>query len=56
VRGLSSVTVLADACLVAGTLSTIAMLKENTGIQWLWEMNQPHVWMDEAGKIGGTLS
>lgn len=55
VRSLSSVSVLAEDCLVAGTLSTIAMLKENKGIQWLLDMNMPHLWMDEAGKIGGTL-
>lgn len=55
VHTLSSVCVLADDCLVAGTLSTIAMLKEKKGIQWLLDMNVPHLWMDEAGGVGGTL-
>lgn len=55
VHALSSVSVLAADCLVAGTLSTIAMLKEKKGIQWLLDMNVPHLWMDEAGGVGGTL-
>jgi|SRR5665647_740859 len=55
-RGLSSVSVLADQCLVAGSVSTIAMLQGRNGIQWLKEMGVQHVCMDEYGKLEGTPS
>jgi len=52
-RGLSSVSVVADDCLVAGSLSTIAMLKGRNGIAWLKALGVRHVVMDEDGRIGG---
>lgn len=55
VHGLSSVTVLAPQCMVAGSLATIAMLKEGNGIAWLAERNLPHRWIDAAGDQGGNL-
>lgn len=55
VRGLSSVSVMTEQCLVAGSIATIAMLKGNAGKQWLTEMGIPHIWMDEAGSVGGQL-
>ncbi|MGB0502488.1 MAG: FAD:protein FMN transferase, partial [Thalassolituus sp.] len=33
----ASVTILAPSCLLAGTLSTIAMLREASAIEWLEE-------------------
>ena len=53
VKHLASVSVLADFCLIAGSASTIAMLKEQQGAQWLQELGLPHVWMDVNGQIGG---
>ena len=56
VRYLASVSVVGDFCVVAGSASTIAMLKEEQGPAWLEEMGLPHLWMDVHGKQGGTLS
>ncbi len=56
VRHLASVTVIGPYCLVAGSASTIALLKEGEGPQWLQRLGFPHVWVDAAGEVGGTLS
>jgi len=53
VRHLASVSVAGDFCLVAGSASTIAMLKEQDGPEWLRDLGLPHVWMDVNGQIGG---
>jgi len=53
-RGLSSVSVIAGECLVAGSLSTTAMLKGRDGIAWLNALGVRHVVMDEDGRFGGT--
>ena len=53
-QGLRSVSVIADDCLVAGSLATIAMLKGRDGIDWLRTLGVRHVFMDERGVIGGT--
>ena len=53
-RGLSSVSVIASECLVAGTLSTTAMLKGRDGIAWLKALGVRHIFMDEEGRVGGT--
>ncbi|MBF0566377.1 MAG: FAD:protein FMN transferase [Nitrospirae bacterium] len=55
VRGLASVSVLAPQCLVAGSVSTIAMLKEKDGIRWLSEMGLPHLWVGDDGETGKIL-
>lgn len=55
VRYLSAVSVVADLCVVAGSASTIAMLKEHDGPQWLAEMGLPHLWVDTQGNQGGSL-
>ena len=39
--GLSSVSIVADRCMVAGSISTIAMLKEKEGSAWLRTLNVP---------------
>jgi len=55
VEGLAAVSVIADLCLVAGSASTIAMLKQQTGPQWLVELGLPHRWTDLEGRAGGTF-
>jgi len=55
VEGLASVTVLAGRCMVAGSAATIAMLKGESGAQWLAEMGVPHHWVDNTGWRGGNL-
>src|SRR5665213_474404 len=54
VRGLSSVTVISDRCLVAGSLSTIAMLKGRLGIDWLRQLGVRHFAVTEDGQCYGT--
>jgi len=55
VRHLASVSVLGEFCVVAGSASTIAMLKEEEGPAWLEELGLPHIWVDVNGKQGGDL-
>ena len=55
VNGLSSVTVMAEQCLLAGTLSTIAMLKEGGGKKWLEDFGIPHCWVDDKLRLGGNI-
>jgi thiamine biosynthesis lipoprotein len=55
VSGLSSVTAIAPQCMVAGSVATIAILKEFKGIEWLAERGLPHGWVDVNGKLGGDL-
>ena len=56
VHGLSSVTALAPQCMVAGSATTIAMLKEADGVRWLSALGVPHWWVDDNGRQGGTLA
>ncbi len=56
VKHLASVSVVGDFCVVAGSAATIAMLKEGQGAEWLQGLGLPHLWIDVAGKAGGTLT
>ena len=56
VRRLAAVTVVADLCVVAGSAATIGMLKDDAGPQWLARLGLPHLWVDTAGNVGGTLA
>ncbi len=56
VRGLAGVSVAAAECVVAGSATTIAMLMEERGINWLEEVGLPHVWMDQGLASGGTYA
>jgi thiamine biosynthesis lipoprotein len=53
-QGLASVTVIADRCLVAGSLSTAAMLKGKDAPAWLQSLGVRHIAIDENGKYCGT--
>lgn len=55
VRALAAVSVLSDLCVVAGSASTIAMLKEEQGPAWLNSLGLPHLWVDVNGKTGGSI-
>jgi len=55
VRGLASVSVAAELCIVAGSASTIAMLKEEQGPAWLEALGVAHLWVDVHGRQGGPL-
>lgn len=53
VQHLASVSVVGDFCLIAGSASTIAMLKEQDGPEWLQQLGLAHAWMDVDGQMGG---
>jgi thiamine biosynthesis lipoprotein len=54
-QGLASVSVVAQSCLVAGTVSTIAMLKGPAeGPAWLASLGLPHLYVDVHGRVGGS--
>ena len=55
VRHLAAVSVIGDFCVVAGSASTIAMLKENDGADWLQDLGLPHLWVDVQGVSGGSI-
>lgn len=50
VQGLHAVSVFGPRCLVAGSTSTIAMLKGEEGKQWLDSTGLPYIWIDEQGE------
>ena len=56
VRHLAAVSVVGDFCVVAGSASTIAMLKEDKGTDWLQELGLPHLWVDVHGETGGSIA
>ena len=47
----SSVSVVADQCLVAGSASTITMLKEYHGLQWVKELGLTSLCINNLGEI-----
>ena len=56
VSSLASTSVCAEQCVVAGTSSTIAMLKgEQEGIVWLEQLGLPYMCMNQEQKVFGTL-
>lgn len=55
VKHLASVSVVGEFCVVAGSASTIAMLKEDQGPAWLESLGLPYCWVDVQGKTGGSL-
>lgn len=52
---MAAVSVIADLCVVAGSASTIAMLMDAQGPQWLQTLGLQHLWMDVQGQSGGSL-
>jgi thiamine biosynthesis lipoprotein len=56
VRHLAAVSVVGDFCVVAGSASTIAMLKEAQGIEWLQDLGLPYLWVDVHGKTGASIA
>jgi thiamine biosynthesis lipoprotein len=53
---LSSVSVLAPQCLIAGTATTIAMLKEKAGPEWLRQLGLPQLCFDQQLRPSGNLA
>ena len=54
-RHMASVSVVAELGIVAGSVSTIAMLEEERGPAWLAASGLPHLWMNVDGEVGGSL-
>lgn len=54
VHGLSAASVLAEQCLVAGSVSSIAMLKGAEGKRWLQQMGVSYACMDEQNGLERT--
>ena len=53
--GLRAVSVAANLCTVAGSVATIAMLKEeHEAISWLQESGLSHVYMDGEEAVSGV--
>ncbi|MGV8713011.1 MAG: FAD:protein FMN transferase [Nitrosomonas sp.] len=56
VNYMAAVSVIGEFCVVAGSASTIGMLKEKQGAAWLDSLGLPHLWVNVDGEIGGSLS
>jgi len=57
VQGLTCASVIAPSCLVAGTATTIAMLKGDVeGPRWLDALGLPNVRMSASGQVSGSLA
>lgn len=56
VAGLIAVSVVADHCLLAGSATTLTLLRGNHGIAWLEQQGLPWLAMDDAGQVYGTLA
>ncbi|MCP5243205.1 FAD:protein FMN transferase [Nitrosomonas sp.] len=55
VRHMAAVSIVGEYCVVAGSASTIGMLKEEQGSEWLSELGLPYLWVDVSGNTGGSL-
>ena len=55
VNRMAAVSVIGDFCVIAGSASTIGMLKEQQGGKWLAQLGLPHLWIDVDGQAGGSL-
>ena len=55
VNYMAAVSVIGEFCVVAGSASTIAMLKQEQGALWLQDLGLPHVWVNVNGESGGYL-
>jgi thiamine biosynthesis lipoprotein len=52
--GLSSVSVVAETCLLAGSVASLAMLMGLDGPAWLSGLGVAHLWADDEGANGGS--
>ena len=57
VKSLAAVSVIAPLCLIAGTASTIAMLKgERDGTAWLDSLGLANLRVTQSGVVSGTIA
>lgn len=55
VNYMAAVSVIGEFCVVAGSASTIGMLKGEAGPAWLNALGLPHLWVNVQGESGGSL-
>ena len=55
VRGLVSVTILAEQCVIAGSICTISMLMEKRGKKWLQSVGIKYFWVDRKQVSGNNV-
>jgi thiamine biosynthesis lipoprotein len=55
VNYMAAVSVIGEFCVVAGSASTIGMLKDEQGSDWLDALGLPHLWVNVHGNMGGSL-
>ena len=55
VQTFAAVSVISDFCVLAGSASTITMLKEAEGVSWLEALQLPYLWVKTTGEMGGCL-
>lgn len=55
VKKMAAVSVVGDFCVVAGSASTIGMLKDEGAADWLAILGLPHLWVNVSGEMGGSL-
>ena len=55
VNYMAAVSVIGEFCVVAGSASTIGMLKGEAGPDWLSSLGLPHLWVSVHGESGGSL-
>ncbi|MEO0575541.1 MAG: FAD:protein FMN transferase [Pseudomonadota bacterium] len=51
----ASVSIMADSCLVAGSFSTLAMLKGDDAAAWVESTGLPHLLVDQSLHLSGTV-
>jgi len=56
VQGLAAVSVMAEQCLIAGTATTIAMLRGSAGAEWLEELGLPWLAVTAEQKLLGSIA
>ena len=55
VNYMAAVSIIGEFCVVAGSASTIGMLKGEEGPEWLNALGLPHLWVNVQGESGGSL-
>lgn len=56
IESYSSVSVIADQCVLAGTAASIGVLSGVEGEQWLKQLGLPYLCVDQQGNMSGTIS
>ncbi|MCB1666272.1 MAG: FAD:protein FMN transferase [Pseudomonadales bacterium] len=52
VRHIAAVSVIADLCVLAGSVATIGMLRDEDAEEWLTELGGRCLWVTTAGEVG----